>query len=165
MKRAFAKPPTTCAEQVALLQQRGMIVDDVAEAEFYLQHLNYYRLAAYWLPFEADHGTHVLFGGTVLKPSKMSPPVTQIHPQALSLFKDIAMVELLHLPEARSKADLHHSLLARLKDSCANAPLSKRLLATAQTAAKITMTRPIPSFPRRRKSDRGECKARMARSA
>lgn len=58
MKRAFAKPPTTCAEQVALLQRRGMIVDDVAQAEFYLQHLNYYRLVAYWLPFEADHGTH-----------------------------------------------------------------------------------------------------------
>ncbi|MBD3886457.1 Abi family protein [Phormidium tenue FACHB-886] len=58
MKRAFNKPATTHSEQVALLQQRGMIIDDVDEARFYLQHLNYYRLAAYWLPFEADHATH-----------------------------------------------------------------------------------------------------------
>lgn len=58
MKRPFTKPATTYAEQVALLQQRGMVIDDPAEAEFYLQHLNYYRLGAYWLPFEADHGSH-----------------------------------------------------------------------------------------------------------
>ena len=35
-----------------------MIIDNAADAEFYLQHINYYRLAAYWLPFEADHTTH-----------------------------------------------------------------------------------------------------------
>lgn len=58
MKRPFNKPATTHAEQVALLLQRGMIIDDVAAAEFYLQHLNYYRLGAYWLPFETDHATH-----------------------------------------------------------------------------------------------------------
>jgi abortive infection bacteriophage resistance protein len=55
MRRPFGKPATTYAEQVALLQQRGMVIDDPGEAEFYLQHLNYYRLGAYWLPFEADH--------------------------------------------------------------------------------------------------------------
>jgi abortive infection bacteriophage resistance protein len=43
---------------VALLQQRGMVVDDPALARFYLQHINYYRLGAYWLPFEADHAAH-----------------------------------------------------------------------------------------------------------
>lgn len=64
MKRAFTKPPTTCAQQVALLQQRGMIVDDVHQAEFYLEHLNYYRLVAYCLPFEADHATHTFKPGT-----------------------------------------------------------------------------------------------------
>ena len=58
MKRPFGKPATTHAQQMALLQQRGMVVDDPAAAEFYLQHLNYYRLGAYWLPFEADHATH-----------------------------------------------------------------------------------------------------------
>ena len=64
MKRPFHKPATTYAEQAALLQERGMLVEDPAEAEFYLQHLNYYRLGAYWLPFEADHISHQFRPGT-----------------------------------------------------------------------------------------------------
>ena len=58
MKRPFSKPALTYAQQVARLRERGMVVDDEAVAEFYLQHLDYYRLGAYWLPFEADHATH-----------------------------------------------------------------------------------------------------------
>jgi abortive infection bacteriophage resistance protein len=58
MTTPFLKPPTTFSQQVSLLQQRGMTVDNSAEAEFYLRHLNYYRLSAYWLPFEADHASH-----------------------------------------------------------------------------------------------------------
>lgn len=58
MTRPFAKPATTYDQQVALLQQRGMQVDDPAEAAFYLQHINYYRLSAYWLAFESDHSRH-----------------------------------------------------------------------------------------------------------
>ncbi len=64
MKRPFNKPPTTHIEQVALLQSRGMIVDDIEKAAFYLKHLNYYRLGAYWLPFESDHATHKFKDGT-----------------------------------------------------------------------------------------------------
>jgi len=64
MKSLFAKPATTHAQQVMLLRQRGMVIDDPAAAAFYLQHLNYYRLGAYWLPFEADHATHSLKPGT-----------------------------------------------------------------------------------------------------
>ena len=63
-RRPYSKPPTTYTEQVALLRSRGMVVDDQAEAEFYLQHLNYYRLGAYWLPFEQDHATHCFRPGT-----------------------------------------------------------------------------------------------------
>ena len=64
MKRPFTKPATTYSEQVALLQQRGMVIDNPDEAGFYLQHLNYYRLGAYWLPFEAEHSTHRFREGT-----------------------------------------------------------------------------------------------------
>lgn len=64
MKRPFTKRPTTYAEQVEQLRQRGMQVDDAERAAFYLQHLNYYRLGAYWLPFEADHGSHRFRPGT-----------------------------------------------------------------------------------------------------
>jgi abortive infection bacteriophage resistance protein len=34
MKRPFTKSAITYAQQVALLQQRGMVIDDPAEAEF-----------------------------------------------------------------------------------------------------------------------------------
>jgi hypothetical protein len=57
-RQPYNKPAITYEEQVELLQQRGMIVEDVAKAEFYLQHINYYRLTAYWIPFEEDHETH-----------------------------------------------------------------------------------------------------------
>lgn len=64
MKRPFTKPAISHAEQVLQLQKRGMVVPDPSCAEFYLQHLNYYRLGAYWLPFEADHATHRFRPGT-----------------------------------------------------------------------------------------------------
>lgn len=64
MTRPFNKPPTTYAEQIKLLQQRGMLIQDTDEAAFYLQHLNYYRLGAYWLPFEAEHASHRFIEGT-----------------------------------------------------------------------------------------------------
>lgn len=35
-----------------------MLFADDAQALHYLGHLNYYRLGAYWLPFEKDHGSH-----------------------------------------------------------------------------------------------------------
>lgn len=63
-KVPFGKPATTHVQQVALLQQRGMVVNDPAAVEFYLRHLNYYRLGAYWLPFEVDHPSHVFRPGT-----------------------------------------------------------------------------------------------------
>jgi abortive infection bacteriophage resistance protein len=54
----FNKPATSYQEQVELLKQRGMTFGDEAKACFYLEHVNYYRLGAYWLPFEADHASH-----------------------------------------------------------------------------------------------------------
>lgn len=64
MLTPFTKPATTYAQQVSILQQRGMTIADTSAVEFYLQHLNYYRLGAYWLPFEADHASHQFRPGT-----------------------------------------------------------------------------------------------------
>ncbi len=64
MKRPFTKPATTYDQQIALLQDRGMVIDDPDNARFYLQHLNYYRLGAYWPSFEADHSSHCFKPGT-----------------------------------------------------------------------------------------------------
>ena len=63
-KRPFNKPATTPEEQVALLQKRGMVIDDISTACFHLQHINYYRLGAYWLPFEINPVTHDFKAGT-----------------------------------------------------------------------------------------------------
>lgn len=60
----FAKQPTSVAEQIAKLQDRGMSVPDPALATHYLSHISYYRLTAYWLPFEADHDAHQFRAGT-----------------------------------------------------------------------------------------------------
>jgi len=54
----FSKPPKTFDQQVSLLIERGMEIHDCERAERYLAHLNYYRLAAYWLPYEQDHASH-----------------------------------------------------------------------------------------------------------
>lgn len=54
----FDKSPKTLDEQIDLLQSRGLVIDDRQRARHYLAHLNYYRLTAYWLPFEADHDSH-----------------------------------------------------------------------------------------------------------
>ncbi len=61
MKKAFNKPPTTYAEQVALLKTRGMVIADTNQAAFSLQHINYYRLCSYWLPFEQNRTTHQFY--------------------------------------------------------------------------------------------------------
>ena len=60
----FTKQPTSFVDQVALLERRGLVVTDRGTAEFYLSQLNYYRFAAYCLPFEQDHLTHSFISGT-----------------------------------------------------------------------------------------------------
>ncbi len=60
----FNKSPKTFDEQIDLLQSRGMVIEDHKAARHYLSHLNYYRLTAYWLPFEADHASHTFHPGT-----------------------------------------------------------------------------------------------------
>ena len=48
----YDKPALTIDEQIDLLIQRGLRVGDREEARHFLRHINYYRLRAYWLPFE-----------------------------------------------------------------------------------------------------------------
>ncbi|MFA5261146.1 MAG: Abi family protein [Candidatus Omnitrophota bacterium] len=50
--KQYNKPPLTFKEQVNLLINRGLIVNDLEEAERFLSHANYYRFSAYCLPFE-----------------------------------------------------------------------------------------------------------------
>ena len=82
------------------------------ERKFYL------RLAAQekWSKRELERQFKTaLFERTVLQPTKVSPLVTQTHPQALQVFKDAYMVEFLGLVEGHSEADLHQGLLTQLR--------------------------------------------------
>ena len=54
----FNKPPKTFEEQLKLLTSRGMQVADWDKALQTLSHINYYRLEAYWLPFENSRKPH-----------------------------------------------------------------------------------------------------------
>lgn len=70
---SYGKPALTTGQQVDLLIRRGMHVADRAQAQQHLTHISYYRLRAYWLPFEeaAANGHDHAFGagvefGTVL---------------------------------------------------------------------------------------------------
>lgn len=56
-KVPFQKPVLSLAEQLALLQQRGMSVADPARAEHYLRFIGYYRLSGYWFPFQHRDGS------------------------------------------------------------------------------------------------------------
>ncbi|HAT1844334.1 TPA: Abi family protein [Legionella pneumophila] len=53
----FTKPFRTIQQQIDLLTDRGLIIDD--SAAHYLQHLNYYRLSGYWLPFYKEDNTNL----------------------------------------------------------------------------------------------------------
>jgi predicted nuclease of restriction endonuclease-like (RecB) superfamily len=57
-----------------------------------------------------------LFERAVLSPPKVSPLVTQIFPEALSVFRDAYTVEFLGLAPIHGEADLHLGLLEKLKD-------------------------------------------------
>lgn len=71
------------------------------EREFYL------RLAIQekWSKRELERQFKAaLFERTVLSPAKVSPLVTQMHPDALSIFKDSYLVEFLGLPQGHAEA-------------------------------------------------------------
>jgi predicted nuclease of restriction endonuclease-like (RecB) superfamily len=56
-----------------------------------------------------------LFERTVLSPPKMSKPLTELHPDASSVFKDTYLVEFLNLTPGHCEADLHNALIEKLK--------------------------------------------------
>ncbi|MBI4005306.1 MAG: Abi family protein [Gammaproteobacteria bacterium] len=62
----YTKPPLSLDDQLDLLARRGMKIPDNSRVRHYLAHINYYRLRAYWLPFEdkAVEGDHKFLPGT-----------------------------------------------------------------------------------------------------
>jgi predicted nuclease of restriction endonuclease-like (RecB) superfamily len=56
-----------------------------------------------------------LFERIVMSPAKVSPPVTQVHPDAATLFKDTYLLDFLNLPDAHSEDDLQRAVVANLR--------------------------------------------------
>ncbi len=48
----YTKPPLSISEQITRLQVRSLIISDTEKAKNYLTHIGYYRLSAYFIPFE-----------------------------------------------------------------------------------------------------------------
>lgn len=82
------------------------------EREFYLK----MAIQEKWSKRELERQFKTaLFERMVLTPVKMSSAVTQIHSEALNIFKDSYVVDFLGLPTHHTEADLHQGLLVRLK--------------------------------------------------
>ncbi|MBY0543939.1 MAG: Abi family protein [Gammaproteobacteria bacterium] len=64
---SFTKQPLTCHEQVDLLQRRGPIINNPEQAAFYLSTISYYRLSAYFKPFEQNKDSHLFSGRTTFQ--------------------------------------------------------------------------------------------------
>jgi predicted nuclease of restriction endonuclease-like (RecB) superfamily len=82
------------------------------EREFYL------RLAHRegWDKRETDRQLRgALFERAILGRPKVSPAVTQLHPEAETIFKDSYLVDFLGLPEAHSEQELQTAIIVNLK--------------------------------------------------
>ena len=82
------------------------------EREFYLR----MALREHWSKRELERQLNgALFERVVLSPAKVSSPLTQLHPDATSVFKDSYLVEFLDLPPEHTEADLQRGLVEQLK--------------------------------------------------
>lgn len=56
-KRAYNKIPLTFQDQLLLLKARGLVIENEAKSMSYLKEISYYRLSAYFLPYQAIKDT------------------------------------------------------------------------------------------------------------
>jgi predicted nuclease of restriction endonuclease-like (RecB) superfamily len=82
------------------------------EREFYLRLATREKWPSRELERQIDG---CLFERAILNPPKVSAALTQLHPDATSVFKDSYRLDFLSLPENHSERDRQKSLLANLK--------------------------------------------------
>jgi len=84
----------------------------VEEQEFYLR----VAIREQWTKRELERQfKNALFEQVALQPLKLTPLVSQLHPEAASYFKDTYMLEFLGLPVEHEEKDLHQALLRKLQ--------------------------------------------------
>ena len=65
--RRFNKLAITVPDQIALLEQRGLIVGNRIHAQQSLRNIGYYRLSGYMLPFQVPNSNHQFSVGTTFE--------------------------------------------------------------------------------------------------
>jgi abortive infection bacteriophage resistance protein len=63
----YNKPAIEINEQISKLRNRGLIIEDESEAEYYLSNINYYKLAGYWWSMQSDKESHTFKKGSKFK--------------------------------------------------------------------------------------------------
>ncbi len=82
------------------------------EREFYLR----LCLREHWGKRELERQlAGALFERSIVAPPIVSPLVTQLHPEAATVFKDSYLLDFLDLPEVHSEHDLQQALVANLR--------------------------------------------------
>jgi predicted nuclease of restriction endonuclease-like (RecB) superfamily len=82
------------------------------EREFYLRMASQQRWSFRELQRQLNGA---LFERVVLSPVKLSTPLTQLQPDASTVFRDTYLMEFLNLPDSHSEADLQRALMANLR--------------------------------------------------
>lgn len=59
MNKTYSKTPLSFQDQLSLLKSRGLLIEDEAKAISYLQEISYYRLSAYFLPYQTSKDAFV----------------------------------------------------------------------------------------------------------
>lgn len=83
------------------------------EREFYLRMTVQERWSSRQLERQFNAA---FFERAMLSPVKVSPAVTETHPEAQDVFKDAYIVEFLGLPQEHTENELHRGLLNRMKE-------------------------------------------------
>ncbi len=63
----YDKRALNIAEQLDLLQSRGLIISNPVKASQYLYNISYYRLAGYWWPLQSDKVKHTFKAGATFE--------------------------------------------------------------------------------------------------
>ena len=54
MRKAYNKLPLSFQDQISLLKSRGLIIDDEIKAISFLKEISYYRMSAYFIPYQTE---------------------------------------------------------------------------------------------------------------
>ncbi|MCL5048665.1 MAG: Abi family protein [Firmicutes bacterium] len=143
MTKPFDKKPLTHKEQVNLLRNRGMIISE--EHRHLLQHLNYYRLSAYWKPFETDKESHQLQSGvnflSVLARYNFDCELR------LHLFNAVSHIEISFRANFAYQMSINHGPHAHLDESLwRSEDIGKQNLCELQTSSNDRMKHTSSTF-------------------